>query len=79
MRTIHEGDIRFVGEDLQLHGAARRMIERLARQSRKRGHAVSEDQVARGLVLGMQQGVKVQANIVRAVDSLRRLVEKAKR
>jgi hypothetical protein len=65
MRPIHEGEIRFVGEEVQFHGAARRLLERIARKSRLKGHAVSPQQVAEGIV------ATIQADLLRAMEKRR--------
>jgi hypothetical protein len=71
LRLIHDGEIRFVGEEVLFHGAAFRLVKRIARE-----HKVSMRQVAEGLVSGMQQGIDVTADLMRALDKLRRLLNK---
>ena len=73
MRPIHGEDFEFVGEDLRLYGRARRLIERLARRNHGR---VSKQEVADGLVTGMREGYGVEADLLRAADKLRRLLQK---
>ena len=71
MRTIRAGEIRFVGDEVQFHGAARRLLQRLARQfSRREGHIVSADQVAAGLIAGFQKPIGLHAYLVRALDKM---------
>jgi hypothetical protein len=77
MRAIREGEIRFVGEKLQFHGAARRSLERRARQlSLREGHTISASQVAEWLVAGVQKTIGLHADLVRVVDKMRRILEK---
>jgi hypothetical protein len=79
LRPIHEGEIRFVGDEIQFHGAARRLLERLARQfSRREGHTVSADQVAAGLIAGFQKPIGLHADLVRALDKMLWILKKIK-
>ena len=78
VRPIQQGEIRFVGDEIQFHGAARRWLKRLARQSSRQGHTVSASQVAEGLVAGVQKGICMHADLVHAVHRVRRILKKIK-
>ena len=80
MRPIHEGEIRFVGEQIQFHGAAQHRLEDLAQQlSQQEGHTISPKQAAKRLIAGMQQAIDIHADMVRALDKMRRILKKLKK
>ena len=77
MRPIHEGEIRFVGDEVQYHGAARRLLERIARKfSRLEGRTVTARQVAERLTASMQKGINMHADLVRVLDRMRQILER---
>lgn len=77
MRPIRKTEIRLEGDEIQFHGAALRLLKRLARlASRREGHTVSPNQVAEGLVAGIQKPIGLHADLVRALDKIRQILEK---
>lgn len=76
MRPIRKNEIRFEGDKVQFHGAAQRLLKRLARQfSRREGHTVTPDQVAERLVAGVQKAVGLHADLARMLDKMRKTLQ----